>query len=548
MTDSEPYKPATRLRLPLLVLVLLLGAGLLHAVAAIRLNTSLEGGDQGAYLQLSLAQSEGRLLTDGNRHPLYPALLIPLAEREPRFFMRARWVSFAIGTALLVLIAWNEWKKRGDEVAAILAVAFLGAQVQMVRTLSEVWCEPLLYLLAYLLWHQAETLSDDPKQGSLFMRASGLLTGLLYLTKGTGLQVALLFWATVLLLTPKRKQALHGIAVFLVVISPLLYWNLKTYNSPLYSFASTHNMWFDEADEIWYDDPAGLPTFGSYLKTHSLSAVGSRLVRGIGLEAAMTGHILWTDWALPEFVPPLFAAIHTLFKLVVGLIVLAGVAAWKPGPDLASRAGWTFFLLMCLVLIPSFGWYAQLTNEPRFLMTLAPIATVLLARCGSQGIALLQKRVGPPNVQKAFGVSFLVGALAYSALSFSISASFAWKAQSVPPPMVAPLEQRTLASLHQLPENARIAFGPSHGLPAWLARGDLTFRPTPWRSDWDLFQKMLAREGIGFVLLDGETLARRPYLARLGNPSARSEVGWKLLFRDRDAEGFFLLYETGLGH
>jgi len=62
---------------------------------------------------------------------------------------------------------------------------------------------------------------------------------------------------------------------------------------------------------------------------------------------------------------------------------------------------------------------------------------------------------------------------------------------------------------------------------------------------------MLKREAIGYVLIDEETLARRPYLRRLGKPGADAELGWRTVFTYFNADGSFILYEVGessLGH
>lgn len=541
----------THLHKVLLLSALALGlaSAFLYGIAAIHLNSSLQSGDQGAYLHLGLAQAEGRALTDGNRHPLYPALLTPLAERSPEFFARSRWISLMIGGGLLLLAAFWELWSRKDPVSAVLAVLFLGTQVQMIRTMSEIWCEPLLYLLLYGLWLLTDSGVDQTGKWKKTARwvLPGVLCGALYLTKGTGLQVAVAFWVTLLAIRRDWKATLMGVVLFLVVVSPLLYWNVKTYGSPLYSFASTHNMWFDEADEIWYDDPATLPTLGSYIRTHTWGEIAERLGRGLVLETSMALQLAWSDWSLPERAPVLLTLVFFLLK--VSLVVLVGLGLWrKEGQGkLTSRWGMSFLMTLVIFLVPSFGWYAQLTNEPRFLMMLAPMAAVLLARAGSRGFQHLVS--SPPGVGGlGKGKNYLVGLiLVGSVCSFAASGNLAWKTRNLPGPEVAPLAQRVLAEVNQLPENTTLAFGPSHGLPTWLSRGDLKWRPIPWRIDWKQFLAFLQREKIHYVLIDQETLARRAYLSPLMNPSGAPEQGWRIAYRDRDQDGFFLLWETGEG-
>ncbi len=559
------------------VLVIGLAAAFLQGIAAIRLNSSLQSGDQGAYLHLSLAQAEGRALTDGNRHPLYPALLAAWAERSPAFFAYSRWVSLIIGGALLVLAAYWEIRHRKDPVSAVFVVLFLGSQVQMIRTLSEIWCEPLLYFLLFCLWlvTDAYRSPEEIHRGVIRWILPGLLCGALYLTKGTGLQVAIAFWMVTWFVSRDWKGTILGVVVFLIMVSPLLWWNIKVYGNPLYSFASTHNMWFDEADEIWYDDPATLPSLGSYLRTHTLGEIIQRLGRGLILEAKMAFQLVWTDWILPGRSPFALVLIHLLVKMAVVVLVVFGLWRKAGQRELTSRMGGWFFLCLVVFLVPSFGWYAQLTNEPRFLMMLVPIGVVLLARAGSRGLEWLSRPDSPPPPQTfpargegettdslppcggglgwerirsnwhgsvivtCFMACVFVGVIC----SFTVSVHLAWITRHFPGPEVTPLAQRVLTEMDHLPAETTVAFGPSHGLPTWLSRGDLKWRAIPWRIDWERFLTFLQREQIRYVLVDQETLARRPFLSPLMNPSGPSSPGWKLVFRDRDQEGFFLLWE-----
>ncbi|MCB9782037.1 MAG: hypothetical protein H6751_03630 [Candidatus Omnitrophica bacterium] len=533
--------PGPRNILLLSVVLLILSAGL-YSLGALWLNTNLQAGDQGAYLHLSLAQKHGIALTDGNRHPLYSALLLPIAERDPQFFARARWFSLIIGLLFLGSIAWNEIGVRKDLLSAFLAMAFLSLHLQMGRTLSEIWCEPLLYFLVYLPWWMLDSRGKpEEMESKKFLLLGGVLTGLIYLTKGTGLQVAALFWVTVFIFAKNRLKPFVGIGVFLLVASPLLVWNTVVYHSPVYSFASTHNMWFDEADEIWYDDPEDLPTLGSYLKTHTPTEIAGRLGRGLILESKMAFQLLWSDWKLPEgsSLPASIALFAFKLIILVGLPISILRLFREPSSHqrITSRPALVFFLLMVGFMFPAFGWYAQLTDAPRFIMTLVPIAVVLLGRILSSSVESTLQQSG------AGSKVLLSGILIFSLFAMLQTASFAWKTRDFPAPSLDPSSERILEEVNQLPEGAKIAFGPSHGLPLWLSRPDLEWRPTPWRIDLERFKRMLERERIGYVLLDGETLARRPYLAPLAGPSASETLGWRIRSRFRSDTGFFILYE-----
>jgi hypothetical protein len=545
-----------------ILVTLLFAAFLANGLGAVRLNTDLQAGDQGAYLQLALAQKEGRAFTDGNRHPLHPALLIPLAERRVEFFARARWVSYALGACFLLGVLWMEWRDRRDPWTLFFFLAFFAVHGQMRRTVSEIWCEPLLYPLVFFLWwlfdrtgrRSGEREADAPAtggsgEGFRMWAFLGLLAGLGYLTKGSGSQIAGLFFLSALLFVRSWRKIGLALVVFLAAISPLVVWNLATYGDPLYSFASTHNMWFDEADEIWYDNPDDLPTLGTYLETHTLSEILARVGKGLVLETRMAGYLLWTDWrfafgeafSLPNLLLfPLKLAFYSL--AVLGSIALLGSRETGQAP--ATWRGGVYFVLLVAAFFLTFGWYAQLTDAPRFLMTLVPIAVLLLARSASAGWSTLQAHCKGKGGQGT--VRLAGGLLALEVLAIlALSLWFAVQTSHFPPPGLNPLSERMIERLNSLPEDAHIAYGPSHGLPLWMTRGDLTWRPTPWRIDFATFEKTLERERIEYVLLDTETLARREYLRFLATPGGMESAGWKLLHRDRDEETVFLLYEVG---
>lgn len=530
-------------------------AGIFQAIGAIRLNSGLQSGDQGAYLALSLAQKEARYLTDGNRHPLYSALLIPLAERTPLFFANARWVSFAIGLSLILILVFREVRSRANLTAAIVAAAFFSSHVQMVRTLSEIWCEGLLYLLLFLLWSSCESnhskcgIDTPPVRTNLlfvFTFGQGCLAGLLYLTKGTGLQIAALFWLVLYFYSRSKRLVLLSLFGFLLTSLPLLVWNLEEYGKPFYNFASTHNMWFDEADEIWYENPEQLPTLATYLQTHTTRDILSRLINGLWLEAQMILQLLWSDWRLPEGTSSLNQFYHTLAKCIVFFFLAIGLLSRRCHPSLTSPMARGFFVALCIGLIPSFGWYAQLTNEPRFLMSLVPVGVVLGARLAADGIVSFRtwfnQRSGGSGFPPWMRVMGIAGCVAWAASGCYGSLNFLVKTGQAPPPRVPELAAEILGQVSRLPPDSTIAFGPSHELPTWLARGDLKWRATPWSIDFQRFEAMLERERIRYVLVDRETAARRPYLGPLVlSPTA--PAGWKLIYRTRDPEGFFLLYE-----
>lgn len=460
-----------------------------------------------------------------------------------------------IGLGLILFMVYREVRFRRSLVSALVVAAFFSSHVQMIRTLSEIWCEGLLYLLVCLLWAWSESSPPEKNSSPQTARSTrlaaacfgqGCLAGLLYLTKGTGLQIAFLYWLVLLFYPHSRRLLTVSIAAFLLTCLPLLAWNYHEFGTPFYNFASTHNMWFDEADEIWYDDPETLPTLATYLQSHSFGEIFTRLSEGLWLEGKMALQLLWSDWRLPEGSSSLAVLIHSTCKAAVFLFMGFGLLTRRSHRPVTTPLAGGFFVALCVGLIPSFGWYARLTNEPRFLMTLMPIGIVLGGRFAADGVdsfrAWLRGKSLSPKVLGWIRKTAVTGGVIWGLSAWFCAQIFLSRTGQAPPPRMPELAREILAKLEQLPSGSTIAFGPSHELPTWMARGDLNWRATPWRTDFDGFEKMLAREQIGYVLVDRETAARRPYLAPLVL-SMTPPAGWKPLARIRDAEGFFLLYE-----
>ena len=86
------------------MVVLILSSFISAELVAINANTNSSGGDQGVTLLLGLRIREHVALTDGNRHPLYPALVSLFATRDLSYFTKAKFVSLAIGLATLLVV------------------------------------------------------------------------------------------------------------------------------------------------------------------------------------------------------------------------------------------------------------------------------------------------------------------------------------------------------------------------------------------------------------------------------------------------------------
>ena len=104
----------------LLLLLTLIGLVTFHRAGG---KHNPEELDQGAYLHVSLLIHEDRALTDGNRHPLYPALLAPFASREHSFFPTAKLVTLVLGMAGYLFVAWRIARRWGTGMALAVLLA-----------------------------------------------------------------------------------------------------------------------------------------------------------------------------------------------------------------------------------------------------------------------------------------------------------------------------------------------------------------------------------------------------------------------------------------
>lgn len=232
----------------------------------------------------------------------------------------------------------------------------------------------LLFLVAwYYLIHSFEK--------TRYCVLAGLFLGLAYLTKSSVL-LLLIVWSVVALWHYRRRifaqtQLLLVPVVFLATTSPLLIYNWNTFGQPFYSFATTHVMWMDRWAESQVADPADLPTFSTYLQTHTLADVAARLDRGI---SRLNPELALTLIPSRDF-EPLWLGYVVLGGLLAALIWLLLFQRDQIGS--LSRRKQITVLMFILLSIPFYlfsAWYAQVLIESRFLIPiLGPFYVVLSA-------------------------------------------------------------------------------------------------------------------------------------------------------------------------
>ena len=487
-----------------LLLFCALAGFLVSGLEAVQANVNSSGFDQRSYLGLGLNIRTGKKLTDGNRHPLYPALLAPFARREWAYFTGGKLLSLALGVLSLLLIFWLTRRLRGAEVAfGVLFLLSINPIFQ--RVTSHVMAESLLVGLFFLAWYL--TLRGFREQ-RLWIGA-GAVAALAYLTKGTGQLLLMAFIPTVMLIYGRSiRRVWRGIVGYVVayslVAAPLWAYNLDRYGNPLYSFSITHAMWF----ETWEDKYARdrLPTLVSYLRSHSLGHIVARQWRGLSR-------------VLPVWVEAIAPGGRGLWLLafVVLLLVAALTRRWATGRYLRDhRAELLYSSLLVAIFYLPFAWYAQVFSQPRFFVPVAPLVYLYVvdaAACLWRGIAgWLQQRglLGVPLLRGLYlviCVSLLLGLATKNADAFGMvgrdpfaqdrehnaeaDALFAWFQVNLPPDM-------------------DFLWGPSTTLGSWRYEGEYGFEEIP--SDvhsWADLAAYARQEECRYAIIDIHTLHRR---------------------------------------
>jgi len=331
-------------------------------------NSNSSTFDQRSYLTLGLEIRSGKHLTDGNRHPLYPALLALFARRSWSYFTTGKLLSLGLGVLSLLIVFWVAKRLRNEQVALVVLL-LLSINPSFRHVTSHVMAEALLVGLFALAWYLGVRALDERHS----MPIAGAAMGIVYLTKGTGQLMAIAFLLVAGLRSRRAfwraaRPLLSYLAAYILVTAPLWIYNLLEYENPLYNWTMTHAMWFDS----WEDKYAQgrTPTLWSYLRQHSVAQIVERQWYGMGRVLPV-----WRDALVPKGGEP--------WLLGLGLLGLGLPLLVRP------RAVRRYFCLHRVELLYtgvvlalfyfSFAWFAQVYVAPRFFVPLAPMIYFYLA-------------------------------------------------------------------------------------------------------------------------------------------------------------------------
>ena len=515
-----------------LVLALILASFVL-SVARIALdNVHSSAWDQASYLEIAHWIRHRTALTNGNHHPLYPLLLAPFAHRDIGTFTTAKVISIAVSTAgLLVVYAVA---RRLVGLGGALAVTLLTAMNQQVRIAAGYLdAEVLVVPLSVATWYWAcrAVRSADGRLGGRHALVAGLLCGTLYLAKGTGPLFAVAFAAALLLTQRLRFGTRRGIGIFaagfVAVALPLLIFNLFRYGNPLYNFNTAHVMWLDHWPDAYVYWPEELPTFGTYLQSHTVGMAVQRLVDGL-LRAPQQ----WYEASRPFWLPHQPAPWVTwttsgLLLLLLGWLIRHATQRWQ------TRRAWVWTsLVLVAIFCVLFGWYAPVDDSPRFVLPLAPLIYIALLW------VVRQETASAPHLARWVSSALVVVCLLQAGSTLLLHrADFHLLAEM--PAHDRQENQDTVAFMEVLLQRTEpgdtVVFGPTHALAEWLAF-DRQLLPIPYvRQDWHSFSTWLAAREVRYVVVDYESWDRRRLLLGqyfdydLGLQAAELPPGWALV-------------------
>lgn len=496
----------------LLLLWVLIGIIALHRAGG---NNNPELLDQGAYLHVSLLIQEHRGLTDGNRHPLYPAMLAPFAARDHAFFPTAKLVTLVLGMAGYLFVTWRVARRWGTGMA--LAV-LLACASSFVWTASGLRCEVLLIPLLWVFWETGAAGFERPR----LWIVAGCAAGLCYLTKASGTLLVVALVATWLfsgqLLDRRRWNLILFLAPFALVVSPLAWWNYRTYGTPFYNHNSRHVMWLDGWEQAGRVHTP-LPTMQSWFAEHGLADLISR---------ELIGFVRLPDLWL-----------FVLFGLAAASLALRSRRG-TVGPAESSLSPYEAKLAVAIVVVQAvlLAWYTPIVSSSRFVIPMQPVMwiVVLLAMADRMPRAWL---AGMRRLQLPLTVLLAV-ALLIAPIFLNLRNPY--DAEIVTYPEIEDWVRAT--------DESALVYGPSQNFPQWMFIPDFRFVKVPPDVSFDEMLVRMNERDARFLLVDLEMFRNRPILGKIVDehpreglipvPGARDLVPHMI---DRERPGRWVLFE-----
>jgi 4-amino-4-deoxy-L-arabinose transferase-like glycosyltransferase len=533
-----------------IILVALLLSFVVSGWEEILANWNSVRTDQSAYLTLGLNIRRGIALTDGNRHPLYPAILALFAQREWSYFTTAKLVNLGIGTLALFGSYWMVRRVSGVH-AALFTVVLLSHAHRFLDSAAKVVVEPLLTLIVVVTWF----LLWEGQGSAVWWGLAGMGAGLAYLAKGTGQIILIAFLVSSILI--HGRQVLRNRAVWLFVVGYVLFasglwlYNALRYGNPFYSFSTTHAMWLDTWEDRYVIDSSRLPTMLTYFQSHSLQQIVRRLSNGL-ISVLKPIRLTWIP--LWDFVLPLG---QMVILAIPFLRATRGseneycqdrISPWQRAIARlrAHREGAAFTLILLGMWYVLFAWYFPVSDSPRFFLPVAPIA-----HCGIAtalvlgGRAVLRELPWPRgNVRSALVNSGYLALVLIVILAVSRQTVSGFRTGKLQDPFRWDVKQNAdgdevlqwlLSQEDGRP--VRLLSGPGWTLPFWRYEEQIAPQDIPSvLQDWNQLAAFVNENNLSWVSVDADMLERRPdllgdYFTLNGQDLVlrQSPAGWMLV-------------------
>jgi hypothetical protein len=539
------------------LIALLLAAILFRFVVAgwseLLANVNSNETDQNAFLSVGFKIQARAGLTDGNRHPLFPALISLFAEREWSYFTRAKLLSFAISTLGLIVVFWLSQRLYNAPVA-LGTVFLLSIGSEYLFDAPRAQAEALLALLYFVTWACQVRGINDQRWWAL----GGACAGLAYLTKVSGEALLITFLISTVLYYGRRVVRQRGVwafvACYLVVALPLYIYNVQRFGNPRHNFSTAHSPWLDEWDQRYVGPGESPPTMRTYLQTHSASEIAWRM--GLGVRGMPS---LFAQALLPAGSPLVsLAGNFTLWLAALALLALC-LALPRPRRWLRryyeeNKGPLLMFLPLLAVTYGGLAWFYLVAPDTRRIVPLAPMIILLVvdllyrlafgvepqanARTGVR--SLTARWPGARGVTRVGVAALYLGVLGWcltSALAHALVLSVdpfatdrAWHEERAG--VLGWLAERIAD------EDERVIYGPSHQLVKWRNEDVGSWKPAPSSlANWYEFEEFVWEMEARYVLLVPDMVNER---ARMFSPFFRVQDG--AVYMERLAPGWKMVY------
>ena len=370
-------------------------------------NTSKARADQSGYLwdaQQVYANRLGRqppkLIGERMRMPVYAGLLTTIYSpslSDMAFFEEAKLWNIKLSLALLAIIgvamAWHLPPLASTCLTLIVGFGYFVYRAGY--TQPELLFYALFFVMFLAAWHLMRETRHLPSLA--FGVTAGLFAGLAYVTKAVVPPFLVIFLVVfsgqeVLRLAQRRGEpsalghlvwrlasaAAMGV-VFLLVISPYILNNKRTFGRYFYNANTTYFIWYDDGAEaraaiLPHSDEEGriklpaeqLPTMGDYLRTRSIGTIATRVFDGL-IDTAVRSY---STFGFLKYV-----ALYLAFAVWLAVRHRAQVRALlQQSPALAI-----FLALYAAVYLPAIAFFVPTSNTGAVRFLLAHIAPLLFS-------------------------------------------------------------------------------------------------------------------------------------------------------------------------